>query len=130
MDLVCFHTGPAEASIASGAMHLWTAFILFDTGPTVRAWPHISPKEVELVSSAMLFFARTFMPVKLTQEAGIMSTVCTRYTIGLAFLSNLPLTSELWAPDEIPVIINHSTQPESGKSFVLLLVKLLSHSLI
>ena len=130
VDFICFHARPAESCVASSAVHLRTALILLYTGSTVRAWSLISSEQIELISGTMLFSTSAFMPVKVTQEAGIMSTVCTGYTIRLALFSNLPITPELWTPDEIRVIVNHSTQPESRESFVLLFIQKLCYGFI
>ena len=48
------------------------------------------------------------MPVELTLEASIVPAVCTYHTIGLTLLTDLPLASELRAPDEIPVVVDLS----------------------
>ena len=78
--------------------------------PTLRALANIRATKVEPVACLLepRAFARAFVPLLLTLEAGVSVAMFTSYFWTLAILSHILLTPKIWAPDEICVVIYDS----------------------
>ena len=91
---------------------MWAAAVFLHPHPTLRALANVRTTKVEPVACLPEpgAFARAFMPLLLTLEAGVSVAMFTSYFWPLAILSHVLLTPQIRAPDEIWVAIYDSSK--------------------